>query len=511
MRNNRVVRASRPLLVIAALLTIVTLIFVGCGGSGGSSSIPFIGGTTSPTGDLVLVPTLAAAKTATKTASASASMVVPSGVTHFHLIGYDLNRTEVYSTTVPKVSPVNLTGVPTTVASMRYELLQGGVVVGSGNFGLQIFDGQTTTINDPPFTLIVTGTNALLPAGQQYQVTGADSGTAGGGTLSGNVTFDGNGGVTAGTITRTNIFNVPNPTTAFNVTGGTYQISANRNFTATLNATPYNLTLRGQVSRSPAGGAIYAAIYGNSDLDALSGVAVLQLNGSGFSTSSLQGTFATNAFDVTFSSPSVGFSAGVLQFDGAGNVTGSLQGLGGADTWTGTYTVSPTGVVNASLAVGGGTAFALQGAVGTDSVLTLAGATGNANLDQYFLISSPVTLGQSSVVNVQPTMYAVGMRSLTGGIAGVASFNAGNNTITGGAYDEFSARTLSIVTTTTPFEGGSFSVTTGGQLQGNRQGSLPLQLVGGVFTQSQAVYFGTLIGGTGDPLQFNQQLLILAQ
>ena len=507
MHSSKFLRLSRPFIMTAVLLTVVALIFVGCGGSSTSNTVPYNGAVT-PTGSLVLVPTLAASKTAPKAASKIDS--VPGTVTQFHIIGYDANLAEVYSTTVAKASPITLTGVPTTVVSLRYELLAGTSLAGSGNFGVQIANGQTTTIYDPPFILIVVGSNSLLPAGQQYQVTGADSGTVTGGVLSGTLTFDGNGGVTSGTVTRTNIFSIPNPTTAFTVTGGTYQIGANRNFTATLTATPYNLTMRGQVSRSPAGGAIYASIYGSGGGDALSGVSVMQINGTGFSLSSINGSFATNAFDIAFSSPNVGFSAGTLTFDGAGNVTGSLQGTGSAATWSGTYTVSPAGVVSASLAVNGGTAFTMQGAVGADSVLALSGATANVNNDQYFMIASPVTTG-NAVVNVQPTMYAVGMRSLTGGLAGVATFNAGGNTIVGGSYDEFSARVAPVTTSTTPFEGGSFSVTTGGQLQGSHQGATPLQLVGGVFTQSQAVYFGVLVGGTGDPLQFNQQLLILAQ
>lgn len=501
MQTSRFRRIGSPLLLAIAALVTITLVFVGCGGSGSSSS----GGSTTtnaapqpPTfGSVTLVPSLATSKT----------NQVPTSVTQFRISGYDANKTLVYSATVPKASPVTLSNVPTTTVTLRYELLEGSTVAGSGNFAVEVQDGQTTTVNDPPFTIEVTGTTALLKAGQRYEITGADSGTVTGGVLNGYVVFDGAGNVTSGQLTRTNVFNVPNATTVFNITGGTYQIASNRNFTASLSTSQYPLTLKGQVSRSPAGGAIYSAIYGSGNGDALSGIAVVQIDGSGFSAASVSGPFATNAFNVAFSSPAVGYAAGTLEFDGAGHVTGALKGA----AWSGTYSVTSAGAVTANLTINGGSAFTLHGAVGTDSVLTLAGATGNANLDQYFMMASPVTLN-AATVNVQPTMYTVGMRSLTGGIFGLATFNAGTNTVTGGSYDEYAARVAPVAMSTTNFLGGSFTVTAGGQLEGSRDSSTnPLQLVGGVFTQSQAVYFGVLVGGNGDPLQFNQQLMILAQ
>lgn len=503
MSTRQIRRASTSLILVALLMFTVAAIFVGCGstGTGGNSGTGSIVNPTTPTGSVVLVPVLGSAKIYS----------VPPSVTQFRISGYDVNQNLVYSATVPKASPVTLRDVPTSVVTLRYELLSNANVAGSGNFAVQVVNEQTTTIDNPPFTLIVVGTNALLPAGQRYEITGADSGTVSGGVLNGHLVFDGNGNITSGQITRTNIFSTPNPTTVFNVTGGTYQVAANRNFSATLNTNQYALTMRGQVSRSPAGGAIYAAVYGSGNGDALSGLTTLQVNGSGFSAASLNGSFATNAFNVAFTSSDVGYSAGTLVFDGTGNVSGSLQGRGASAPWSGTYTVTPQGVVNATLTVNGGNAFSLQGAVGTDKVLTLAGATGNVNFDQYFLLASPVTLN-AALVNVQPTMYTVGMRSLTGGLAGVASFNAGNNTVSGGSYDEYAARVSPVTTSNTPFQGGSFTVTAGGSLQGgNSASNNPLQLVGGVFTDSQAVFFGVLVGGNGDPLQFNQQLMILAE
>lgn len=514
--NHRTLSRRPAHHAVALLLFVFCGVLTGCGGSDFQTTDS--GTPVQPSGAAVATPTPAQVGKIQLNAVLGKKSVspVPANVTQYRYTGFDVNGKQQYASTVDKAASVTLSNVPVSVVSLKYELLASGQVVGSGVFAVVVTAGQIFVVNDPPFDPVVVGSNKLVAASTPYTMTGADAGLVKGGVVNGTLQFDGNGGVTGGQIVRMNANVVPPVPETFNVSAGTYSISSSRNFTATLTTDRYPLTMSGQVSLKPAGGAIYSVVYGdNGSTDAMTAVVTLQVQSSGFGNASLSGAYASVGFEVSPFSANVGYNTGTLQFDGAGKVTGGTLTTAGGTALTvraGSYAVAANGTVTATINFSGLGSVALSGAVGADSVLALAGVA-PTQVDHIFVMCSPKP-SVVGVVNVQPVMESVGLRSISGVIRGQALFNAGNNTITGGQYDEFDAIVAPISTTHSTFQAGSFTVTQAGDISGSRgavSGDQPFQLVGGVFTVSQSVFFGGMQRAQGSALSSDQYLMILAK
>ena len=357
---RRLLTSRTSLSVALALVLAGYGLILGCGGGSQNSNFVTVGNPGAATGGLQLnVPLEAARQAATRALN---SYTVPASVTQFRLTFFDDNNATVMTTTVDKAAVVTVANIPLTVTSVLYELLNGtGAVVGTGRFRIVITANQVYVVDPPPFDPVVTGTAAMLST--NYYVAGCDTSTGIGGSISGNIAFDGNGNVVAGGQVLRIIANSPNPpiVETFNVTGGTYAVAANRDFTATLNTDQYPLAMSGRVTLQPAGGAVYASVYaqgGNVPTNAraakngffppLSAFTTLQVASSGFSNASLSGTLMVAAFNPSALSDFKGYLTGSIVADGAGNWTGgSLTTVDGTvfPIQGGTYTVAADGKV----------------------------------------------------------------------------------------------------------------------------------------------------------------------
>ena len=420
---------------------------------------------------------------------------VVAGTTSIRLTGFDAKNVQVLTQTLPISTVVNLNNVPVTVVTLKVEYLNaGGTVVGESTLPVTITTGGIFIINDPNYDPVVLNVTTNFLSGT-FTVTGADSGTVKGGILNGALTFDGQGRVTGGAITRKDA-TAQNSTTAFNVTGGTYTIAGDRNVDVSLTTDKFPLKVHGRASLDTLGESVYADMWGdNGSTDALSGFVYLQkqgVTGAGVT----PGLYNLSGLSVgLFGTP--GYYNGNITLAANGNITGgSFDGPTGSSSAVqgGTFTVTGT-AISGSMQIAGAGTLTFTGSVGSDHYIAFNGVSSTSS-DSLFFAGIP-DQGSVSLPNVPSTMTLLGMRTVNGGLDGSSSISIGAGTLLGGGYTLYPATTVPIIPSSSALAQSTFTVGNNGVITGNSgaSASQPVRLVRGFFSQTGSVYFGSLDGG----------------
>ena len=288
---------------------------------------------------------------------------------------------------------------------------------------------------------------------------------------SGVLTFDGNGGVSAGTTTTFNYSNSNVVSVPSVVIGGAYSIDGNRNLTGQITTTGGGTTTvttatNGRVSTNRVyAGANFQDNFGNAGVFAL--IKPTQ-NGSN---ASLFGTFR---FSAAMVGTLQGFEFGTVTFNGAGGInpgdTIAFSNGQHAQVTGGTYTVNSDGTLTGAVALNNGSTATLQGFVGDDRTVGVVIQDQAGNLGLGIGSPPPTTTSSNADLNGTGCFLALRTSPIPGGfITGTASFDgnggiAANNvltlsdglteTITGGSYNINPDGTFSSLTVNTSLWGG---------------------------------------------------------
>lgn len=422
---------------------------------------------------------------------------VPSSFTSVRITGYDINNAVVFTETRPVANSILQPDVPVNVVTAQLEFLNSaGVVVGKSNLPVTITSGGTFVIEDPSYDNVVVAVTGNFLNGT-YIVTGADSGTVKGGQLNGTLTFDGQGRVTNGTITRRDAI-ATSSTTVFRVSAGTYAITADRTVDVTLTTDRYALKLHGRASLNTLGESVYSDIFGdNGTNDALSGFVYLQKQGLA-SASVSSGQYNITGMGVGFFGTPGIYNGNLTMANGA--ITGgSLDGPTGSSftVQSGSYSVS-NGVLTGTAQLGGMGNLTFTGSVGSDNYISFNGLTSTSSDSLYF--TGMPAQGLINLPNVPSTMSLVGMRTVQGGLDGSASISIGGGKLLGGAYTLYQAVTIPILPSSSTLTESSFVISDRGVVTGSSTASSDtpaVRLVRGFFSQDGSVYFGSLDSGQG--------------
>jgi hypothetical protein len=298
---------------------------------------------------------------------------LPSNATSLEFTGLSAGNFVVFTATSARQSQVSLLDVPASVTNLQFDVISNGSLIGQGSIPIQLAPGQTLTIDNPDFQDV---TGPPLPLAGTYFVSGAEPTASSPGAVQGQLTMTGDGTVSGGTLTLASAGGGAD--TTFNVSGGNVAMAADRRFTGTLNATPFDLTINGQGSLS---GPLSATATGGTGVTAVAMMIHLQKTTANISAASLNGTYTFAAAHV--GTTRTGFSNGEVELNGAGGVTGGTLthvDLGELTITGGNYTAAGNGAVALTLNLSGGTSLSLNGSIGATGVLALAGpgATGEA-------------------------------------------------------------------------------------------------------------------------------------
>lgn len=384
----------------AILLLLVTAGFTGCDNKddfvvttiNNNNNVPVV-----TTGQVVINNTLLA-------------RALPTTVTSLTYRGLLNSSTVFESTNQPRQAQTTLNGVPLNIDTFVMELLVNGDVIGRFTDTNPTFVNGVYTINDPAW-VDVFSTKSAADLNGTYALHGADAVNffVKGATF-GTLTFDGAGGITAGSYTAQELTATP---FVFTVASGTYTVAANGDFSATLTTDQYTLNLTGRMTNDKSG--VWTVVSGNDGTLFGSrevGIAHLQpvpAAGS-FSNSSLNGTYNTSLaylaqdnFPPADDPPGAYLGTLVLQGDGnigASTLTAIEANVPNIGITSGTYTVAANGNVTGQIVFNN--ALGTQnftGQIGPDGTFSLGSFTGGAALtDQFFATASkaPVDFTQAN-------------------------------------------------------------------------------------------------------------------
>lgn len=306
---------------------------------------------------------------------------VPANVDSFVFTGLDSSGAVVYGPqTTAKAAQITLTGVPTSVVTLRIDYVAAGQVVGQANVTVSISAGATTTINDPDFSDVSpspspTPTVSPTPdpptgTAGTYILSGVDPSFGDANGVSGSLTLDAGGNVTGGSITTSSA--LVDSTQTFTVSGGSLTLgSGNSNVSGSVTTDAGTFTVLGSLGSS---GVLAVGMSDDPNTPGNVIFAMGQRGASGASAASVSGTYAVTTNHVGLSRQ--GFANGTLNFDGAGGVSGTLtHDPAGTLTISGNYTVGSNGALTMNLGVAEGADLTLSGVLG-NGVLTFSGSGG---------------------------------------------------------------------------------------------------------------------------------------
>ena len=325
---------------------------------------------------------------------------VPSNVTSLEITGLSAENFVLFTATSARQSQVSLVNVPTSVTTLQIDLLANGALIGRGSIPVSIVAGQTITVNDPNFQDI---SGPPLALAGTYAISGAEPTASAPGFVRGQLTMAADGTVSAGTLTRTDAGGGSN--TVFNVSGGSITMSADRRFSGTLTATPFNLTLNGQGSLS---GPLLTTATGGTGATGVAMMLHLQKSVTNIGLSSLNGTYTFAAAHV--GTTRTGFSNGEVVLNGAGGVTsGSLSHveLGNLTITGGSYTAAADGTVALTLSLSDGNTLTLNGSIGANGILALSGS--GATGEHAFLMATRNPASNCGAADIGTNPRSVGM------------------------------------------------------------------------------------------------------
>lgn len=442
----------------------------------------------------------------------NASRGVPSSFTNLAITGLDANNQPVFQANSQVQATILIPNVPVNVVNLGLKYYNAaGTEVGTSTLPIALQPGATVIIDDPSYDNVTLNVTADFLSGT-YLVSGADSGTVRGGLLSGQVTFDGQGRVTGGTITRRDASSPNGPATVFTVTGGTYSLAADRAVTARLTTDRYPLNLQGRGSLNTNGQSVYGELYGdNGSNDALSGFAYLQKQN--VSAQVKAGKYRLSGLSVAmFGTP--GTYNGELDFAGNGTVTGgTFTGPTGSavSVSNGTWAVSASGALTGALNFTQLGVVNMTGSVGSDNYLSFSGVSSSTSDFLYFAgMPDP---GQVTFPNVPGAMGLAGMRMVTGGLAGSANLSIGAGQILGGSFTEQTATSVPI----RPNSGNTlptstFTISPNGVVTGAGEGTVgSVRLTRGLFSPDGSIFIGSLEATGVGALAGGQTFAVLAK
>ena len=305
---------------------------------------------------------------------------VPATVDSFVFTGLDSSGAVVYGPqTATKAAQITLTGVPTSVVTLRIDYVTAGQVVGQGNVPVSVAAGQTTTVTDPDFSDVApspsptpTATPAPTGKGGTYRISGVDPSFGDPTGVGGSLTLDDSGNVTGGAFTTSSV--ITGDTQTFTVSGGSLTLSADSsNVNGSVTTDSGTFTVLGSLGSS---GVLALAMADDPNSPGNAIFAIGQRGAAGSSNASVNGTYVVTTVHVGLARQ--GFANGSLSFDGNGGVSGTLNhDPVGTISVSGTYSVGSDGSVTMNLAAGSGAGFTLTGVLG-NGVLTFGGSGNTA-------------------------------------------------------------------------------------------------------------------------------------